>query len=85
MPLSHRSLPLSIPELRYFAKWKVSLIVKNRVPLIVVKDKLGIYNRELCVASVNVKGILDHPHNWGTDELMQKQPRRIFAPQAISS
>ncbi len=34
--LSHCSLLLSIPKWRYFAKQKVSLIVKNRMPLIVM-------------------------------------------------
>ena len=39
----------------------------------------------LCsVTIVNVKRIVDHPHIWGTDELMQKSPDGIFALEAIS-
>jgi hypothetical protein len=29
--------------------------------------------------------IVDHPHIWVTDELMQKHPHDVFAPEAISS
>jgi len=36
------------------------------------------------VNCVNVKRIVDHPHIWGRDELMQKHLHCIFAPEVIS-